>query len=55
MIYRDSTTTRLQKSNLKYIIYGEVRFIHFTKSDFMHIEFPNNKPIGPTMLVEWLE
>lgn len=54
MIYQDLFCVRLQKSNLKYLILGETRIIHSTKRK-MHLEFPDNKPIGPTMLVEWTD
>ena len=54
MIYQDDPYIRLQKSNLRYCILGEIRLIHRTKTK-MHLEFPDNKPIGPTMLVEWTD
>ena len=54
MIYQDLPYVRLQKSNLKYLVLGEIRIIHRTKRK-MHLEFPDNKPIGPTMLVEWTD
>ncbi len=55
MIYSESrtpSTTRLQKESGHYCT-GLYHFtIHYEKYP-MHLKFTQNKPIGPTFLVEW--
>ena len=55
MIYSDHNTIRIQKSNLRYLVFDETYFLIHKTLHQMHLDFPDNKPIGPTSLVEWQE
>ncbi len=52
MIYH-GTVVQVQKSNLKFTAWNLYEFMSLTKK-LSDVDF-NYKPVGPTMLVEWLD